>query len=206
MGRTAVTITFAAALVLATTPSALASRAAPARSAESPLIAVISETAKSANLLVKEGSPSAPWNLEYKHVDSHQAAVATDSRHGPLIAVITDSDDVLVKEGSLTASWNHEYNGGNAEYVAVASDPKNGPLIVVMTFQGKVLAKEGSLTARWVTEYSRGALHIAAASDSKHGPLIGRRVRRRGRELGGARSRSRLRCSVRGRSALKRYL
>jgi hypothetical protein len=136
-----------------------------------PLIAVLTG---SGQLLVKEGSVTAPWHAEYTGVLNLYGgfAVASDPSNGPLIGLITDSGQALVKEGSLSALWTTEETGG-AQGIAVASDPSNGPLIGLITSE-QALVKEGSLTAPWTTEYNGSdAGEIAVASDPSNGPLIG---------------------------------
>jgi hypothetical protein len=109
MRRTAATFALAVASLVFTAPGAVAAASRPASTpkdgAVKPLIAVIAETGKSSELMVKQGSLSAKWVAEYKPADSHSASIATDTKHGPLIALVTDNFDVLVKEGSLTAKW-----------------------------------------------------------------------------------------------------
>ena len=60
-----------------------------------PLIAVL---LWSGELMVKEGSLTAPWNDEYSSAE--EVSVASDTTNGPLIALTNDTGEVLVKEGN----------------------------------------------------------------------------------------------------------
>ncbi len=123
-------------------------------------------------LFVKEGNLTASRATEFS--GPVYVAVASDPRHGPLIAVLDGSGNVWVKEGSLTATWTEECAGG-ATFVAVASDAKHGPLIAARVGTD-VWAKEGSAIAAWTNEYSGlsvGATPVAVGSDPTNGPVIG---------------------------------
>jgi hypothetical protein len=137
---------------------------------------------------VKEGNLTAPWTKKWA-TTATEVAVASDPRHGPLIAVLDGSGNVWATEGSLTAPWTEEYDSAAtsmaaeysgivipAETVAVASDPRHGPLIVLLDGSGNVWAKDGGLTAAWTKEYSGltvSATPVAVASDPANGPVIG---------------------------------
>lgn len=126
-----------------------------------PLIAVLTW---SGELMVKEGSLTAPWNDEYGSAE--EVSVASDTASGPLIAVTNGTGEVLAKEGSLTAGWNDEWPD-NAAYAVVASDPADGPLIGIVTegtavnpYENEAYVKEGSLSARMARRVRRrGAAH-----------------------------------------------
>jgi len=101
--------------------------------------------------------------------------VASDTRHGPLIATLTSKGKLLAKQGRLSAGWTSEHSGVGS--MAVASDLVRGLLIGVVPFApdhdlGEMLAREGSLTARWHSEHI-DVSQAAVASDPAHGPLIG---------------------------------
>ncbi|WP_236654527.1 GDSL-type esterase/lipase family protein, partial [Streptacidiphilus anmyonensis] len=70
-----------------------------------PLIGVLG---KDGNDYVKEGGLSADWVTEYGSVG--QAALASDTTDGPVIAVGTGGD-AYAKQGGLSTGWATEYNG-----------------------------------------------------------------------------------------------
>jgi hypothetical protein len=113
-------------------------------------------------MLAKDRTLTATWSHEYAGV--WEVAVASDSAHGPLIAIQPDTGKyargLLVKSGSLSAGWDHEYS--NVGLFAVASDAVWGPVIAA-TSGGELLVKEGSLTARWDREYRGQVRWVAVA-------------------------------------------
>ena len=76
--------------------------------------------------------------------------VASDGRHGPLVAFRNVPGIVWAKEGSLNSGWVIEQE--HVMSFAVASDREGGPLIAILDNAGTVWAKEGSLDAGWILE------------------------------------------------------
>jgi hypothetical protein len=95
--------------------------------------------------------------------------VASDGRHGALVAFRNVPGIVWAKEGSLNSGWVVEQK--HVMSFAVASDREGGPLIAILDNAGTVWAKEGSLDAGW-TEEQTGVKAVAVASDPHNGPLI----------------------------------
>jgi hypothetical protein len=136
-------------------------------STHGPLIAALTTKGE---LLVKQGSLTAGWNREHGGVGTGGGGagaigVATDTKHGSLIAAVLfspdhDSGDLLVKEGSLSASWNLEHI--NVFNVSIASDAALGPMIGLQTFTPAVLVKIGKLTAPWNHEHAN-TVQVAVA-------------------------------------------
>jgi hypothetical protein len=118
--------------------------------------------------------PAATWS-QVPFAGVSQIAVATDSAHGPLIAVLVNGN-VYAYQGTGSgvtnaSNWVYEWAGG-ARQIAVASDPTNGLLIGVALSNGNAYVKQGGLSTGWVLELT-GVSQLALASDPTNGSLIG---------------------------------
>jgi hypothetical protein len=135
--------------------------------AQSPASPVTGVLTTGNSVMTKAGSLTSQFNLGSGGIT--QVSSASDSIHGPVTGLLTNTGEAYVTQGLLNAP-THEYNG--VKQIVVATDPINGPLIGVLTTGGELLVKEGNLGASWTDELS-GVAQVALASDDSHGPLIG---------------------------------
>jgi hypothetical protein len=140
-------------------------------SASTPAPSLVANVSSSGAFDVKENGLSNGWTQE-EASGVASAAVASDSKNGPLLGYLSTSGAFYVKEGSLSGGWTQEQSSGVAA-IALASDSSNGALLGYLSTSGAFYVKEGSLSSGWTQEQSSGAAAIALASDPSNGPLLG---------------------------------